>query len=209
MCKFIFPSINFKIEKWKWNEEYRIYVSSLGHFKDEHKKNMPIKINNKTGYCMITTPYGIKTAHRLVMLTFRPIPNAEDLTVDHLNHNKRCNELSNLEWVSLDENRERAKNDLYIDNETHSNNWEKKIIKTGQLEFNGMEAAVDYVYEQSARINQKYKEVIDKAIEYIESKNNGHCIINGEEKGAFTFVLDFDEAREFIWKLLEILKEVE
>ena len=59
------------------------------------------------------------------------------------------------------------------------------------------------------RINQKYKEVIDKAIEYIESKNNGHCIINGEEKGAFTFVLDFDEAREFIWKLLEILKEVE
>ena len=59
------------------------------------------------------------------------------------------------------------------------------------------------------RINKKYKEVIDKAIEYIESKNNGHCIINGEEKGAFTFVLDFDEAREFIWKLLDILKEVE
>lgn len=56
---------------------------------------------------------------------------------------------------------------------------------------------------------KKYKEVIDKAIEYIESKNNGHCIINGEEKGAFTFVLDFDEAREFIWELLDILKEVE
>lgn len=56
--------------------------------------------------------------------------------------------------------------------------------------------------------NQQLKEVIDKAIEYIESKNNGHCIINGEEKGAFTFVLDFDEAREFIWELLDILKEV-
>ena len=59
------------------------------------------------------------------------------------------------------------------------------------------------------RINQKYKEVIDKAIEYIESKNNGHCIINGEEKGAFTFILNFDAGREFIWKLLDILKEVE
>lgn len=56
---------------------------------------------------------------------------------------------------------------------------------------------------------QKYKEVIDKAIELIESKNNGVCVINGEEKGAFTFVLDFDKAREFIWDLLEILKEVE
>ena len=57
--------------------------------------------------------------------------------------------------------------------------------------------------------NKKQKEVIDKAIEYIESKNNGVCIINGKEKEAFTFLLDFDEAREFIWKLLDILKEVE
>ena len=56
---------------------------------------------------------------------------------------------------------------------------------------------------------RKYKEVIDKAIEYIESKNNGVCIINGKEKEAFTFLLDFDEAREFIWGLLDILKEVE
>ena len=59
------------------------------------------------------------------------------------------------------------------------------------------------------RINQKYKEVIDQAIKYIESKNNGHCIINGEEKGAFTFILNFDAGREFIWKLLDILKGVE
>ena len=55
----------------------------------------------------------------------------------------------------------------------------------------------------------KYKEVIDKLKELIESKNNGYCIKNGEEKGAFTFLLDFDKAREFIWGLLDILKEVE
>ena len=59
------------------------------------------------------------------------------------------------------------------------------------------------------RINQKYKEVIDEAIKYIESKNKGHCIINGEEKGAFTFILNFDAGSEFIWKLLDILKGVE
>ena len=70
----------------------------------------------------------------------------------------------------------------------------------------------DELFEEMENWKQdtnKYKEVINKAIEYIESKNNGHCIINGEEKGAFTFVLDFDEAREFIWELLDILKEVE
>ena len=59
------------------------------------------------------------------------------------------------------------------------------------------------------RKNQKYKEVIDKLKEFIESKNNGVCVINGKEKEAFTFLLDFDKAREFIWGLLDILKEVE
>ena len=38
MCKIILPSLNLKIEKWRWNKEYRIFVSSLGNFKDEHKK---------------------------------------------------------------------------------------------------------------------------------------------------------------------------
>ena len=55
----------------------------------------------------------------------------------------------------------------------------------------------------------KYKEVIDKLKELIESKKNSVCVKNGKEKEAFTFLLDFDEAREFIWKLLDILKEVE
>ena len=52
--------------------------------------------------------------HRLVLLTWRPIPNAEDLTVDHLNHNKRDNSVNNLEWVTEEENLTRAKNDYVI-----------------------------------------------------------------------------------------------
>ena len=50
----------------------------------------------------------MKSAHRLVLLTWKPIPNAEDLTVDHLDHNKRNNKLSNLEWVTQKENSSRA-----------------------------------------------------------------------------------------------------
>jgi hypothetical protein len=46
------------------------------------------------------------------MLTWRPTPNAEHLTVDHLNHNKRDNSLENLEWVSQEENIRRAKADF-------------------------------------------------------------------------------------------------
>lgn len=60
---------------------------------------------------------------------------------------------------------------------------------------------IDYFYKQ--------QEVNQKAIEYIKSKENGKCIHNGIEKGAYTFVLDFDKAREFIWELLEILEDKE
>lgn len=111
MFKFILPSFNFNVERWKWNKEYRVYVSNMGHFRDEHKCLMKAMIS-KDGYISIKTPVGIKTAHRLVMLTWRPIPNAEVLTIDHLDHNKRNNSVMNLEWVSKEENLRRAENDL-------------------------------------------------------------------------------------------------
>lgn len=55
---------------------------------------------------------------------------------------------------------------------------------------------------------KRQKEVIDKIESLIKSKDNGTCIHNNERRGAYTFILDFDEAREFIWKLEDILKEV-
>ena len=45
------------------------------------------------------------------MLTWKPIPDAENLTVDHLNHNKRDNSVANLEWVTFTENQTRASRD--------------------------------------------------------------------------------------------------
>ena len=106
----IFPTIIFKIERWKFNKEYGIYVSTLGNFKDRHKRRLPVLING-SGYCTIKTDSGLKLAHRLVMLTWKPIPDSENLTVDHLNHNKRDNSLENLEWVSYEENQIRSKRD--------------------------------------------------------------------------------------------------
>ena len=55
---------------------------------------------------------------------------------------------------------------------------------------------------------KKQKEVIDKIKSLIKSKDNGTCIHNNKRRGAYTFVLDFDEAREFIWNLEDILEEV-
>lgn len=124
MFKFIMPTFLFNIEKWKWNEEYRIYVSNLGHFRDEYKNLLSIKIDSK-GYCKIKTNCGYRSAHRLVMLTWKPIPDAENLTVDHLDHNKRNNAVDNLEWVTGVENRLRAIRDRVLECQPK----EKKVTK--------------------------------------------------------------------------------
>ena len=151
------PTISLKIERWKFNKDYGIYVSTLGNFKDRHKRNLPIKIDQK-GYCRIKTevpnsPW--KQAHRLVMLTWKPIPDAENLTVDHLNHNKRDNSLSNLEWVTMAENQRRAREDFLV---------EPKVKK---VESN---VSIETKKQEQQRKKQKYQDRI--AGYYI---NNNFC----------------------------------
>lgn len=103
----IFPCI--KIERWKYNKEYEIYVSNMGHFRDKSKTIItPFVI--KGGYLAVFCKRVVQ-AHRLVMLTWRPITGAEHFTVDHLDHNKRNNCLDNLEWISEEENRRRGNRD--------------------------------------------------------------------------------------------------
>ena len=137
MCRFILPTLKLNIERWKWNSEFRVYVSNMGNFKDEHKKPIAIKIGSGSGYVKIKTPYGVKSAHRLVMLTWKPIPNAEEMTVDHLDHNKRNNKLENLEWVDEKENKIRAKEDIY--KEVLIDILIKHVVKQLDLsEFNGV-----------------------------------------------------------------------
>lgn len=113
MFRFIAPRFIFKVEKWKWNKEYRLYVSNMGHFKDEHKQPKPIKMGS-TGYIYVKTRNGYITAHRLVMKTWKPTEDMDNLTVDHLDHNKRNNSVDNLEWVTQAINRARARKDFLV-----------------------------------------------------------------------------------------------
>ena len=105
--------INFilKIEKCKWNNYYQIYVSNLGNFKNKSKKDISCLVS-PNGYLKVTTSQGLKSAHRVVLETFEPVENSNLLTVDHINHNKRDNDVSNLEWVTQAENERRAKADF-------------------------------------------------------------------------------------------------
>ena len=113
------PKLHIHWERWKYNKTFEVYVSNMGHIRNSSKAPLAPKIN-KCGYCVVriggSDPKWI-TVHRLVMLTWRPTPEAEILTVDHLDHNRRNNALSNLEWVTFEENQNRAARDLTYDSQ--------------------------------------------------------------------------------------------
>lgn len=154
------PTIILRIERWKFNKDFGVYVSSQGNFKDRRKRRLPIRVN-QNGYCMVKTECGLILAHRLVMFTWKPIPNAESLTVDHLNHNKRDNSVENLEWVTREENQLRAKNDFVrvesskdknVSNLTLATHCRFKNLSKG-IEFEDGFAAAKWAYEETKATN--------------------------------------------------------
>ena len=184
MCRFILPTLKLNIERWKWNSEFRVYVSNMGNFKDEYKRPIAIKIGSNSGYVKIKTPYGVKSAHRLVMLTWKPIPNAEEMTVDHLDHNKRNNKLENLEWVDERENTTRAKEDLYNEAaapvEQKTQTTKKQVIhgrriRTGKQTFENVDEANAWM-RKSGFLNDSYiRENIESKIANAIKNNKLYC----------------------------------
>lgn len=127
----ILPQLHIKLERWKYNSNLEIYVSTLGHFKDKNKE--PIyPLLNKRGYMKLYIKGSCLFAHRVVLMTWRPLSSYKNMTVDHLNHNKRDNRLDNLEWVSLEENLRRAALDEINDDEDEEIN-KNYIIKSQNI----------------------------------------------------------------------------
>ena len=111
---FMLPTLKLNIERWKYNPTFELYVSNMGHIRNKSKADIAPKVTSN-GYMAVFVHGSLNQymrLHRVVMLTWRPTPEAEYLTIDHLDHNKRNNAVSNLEWVSEDENLKRAKADF-------------------------------------------------------------------------------------------------
>jgi hypothetical protein len=178
----IFPKLHIEWERWKWNDEYGLWVSTLGNFKTDKKKDMKVRVGPK-GYLAVKS-YKANTfvnAHRLVMMTWKPIANADSMTVDHLDHNKRNNRLSNLEWVTEEENKRRAAEDL-VD---QKKKMEKiKFIPTAYtlehfylccngLYFTESAEVLTYMRTQNPCVSAHHRAGIDKAFQtLINAYNN-------------------------------------
>lgn len=139
------PTFKLNIERWKYNPTFELYVSNMGHIRNKSKADIAPKIM-QNGYVVVYV-YGslnkYMLLHRVVMLTWKPTPEAEELTVDHLDHNKRNNALSNLEWVTQEENTRRAKEDYIVGSTLVGNDV---IVSAPKHPNKGRDFTIDYFY---------------------------------------------------------------
>lgn len=158
---FILPSITINIERWKWNKKYQVFVSNRGRVKNVNGEILKPK-TTQAGYLAVRVETKkAMSIHRLVMETWRPISNFEEMTVDHLDHNKRNNDIRNLEWVTEEENHKRAVDDYLVEKEI-------TLIKDKELaqhkiyyidcnsgiRFNSLSSYVDYLYKIDKSISK-------------------------------------------------------
>jgi len=165
--RFILPKLHIHLERWRWNEDYGIYVSTMGRFKNEDKS--PLQANTGDGnYLYVKTKLGLRLAHRVVMMTFNPIIGADKITVDHLDHNPRNNALYNLEWCTKKENIRRAKRDQIKDDKQLQGAKNKKhyyCVDTKQC-FDDLGDVVVYLNKRLPYTKSLKDDVIRQRLDY-------------------------------------------
>lgn len=88
------------------------WVSNLGRIKSYRRSKDGIILKqrlNKKGYCLVTmsddnNKKHFVQVHRVVLKTFNPVENMDELEVNHKDEIKTNNCISNLEWMTHTEN---------------------------------------------------------------------------------------------------------
>lgn len=92
-------------EEWKtlfFDNGYE--VSNLGRLRNKKTKVIAKGTIKKNGYVDVSVNNQNYRLHRLVLQTWCPNEDYEELTVDHINGNRSDNRLENLRWTTREEN---------------------------------------------------------------------------------------------------------
>ena len=174
------PRIHLTIERWRKNEEYGVYVSTLGRVKLIKNKSLLEPRVGESGYSFVFTEKGAVRVHRLVAMTWLGDCSAT-CTVDHINSNTRDNSIRNLRWIPFKVNQDYAK---YV---KINNDIEQDVYK--QEEEKELPTVDSKVID----------DLLDDSIELAERLNKFVALLNAGEifiKCRTTIIHSIDELNE-------------
>lgn len=152
------------MEEFKTIKDFPDYqISNQGRVKSLKRKKeiimKPSQYSNGYWFVILRNSQKKKSCliHRLVLMTFKPVENMENLQVNHIDGNINNNFLENLEWTTPEENRKHG------EKMNHTPKSETILVKF----LNGEEMIFSTMTDCA-----KYFGVSRKAIEhYCKSKN--------------------------------------
>ena len=158
------------ITNCKYELKFNYYVQDDGKiFSERTNKILSVQLD-KDGYekVQMMSTDGKRhrySVHRLVLENFNPIENMNEFQVNHIDGNKRNNNLSNLEWVTCSENLIHA-HKIGLKNQSGEHNNASKLTEEQVKEIINMLLEHKYTYGQIA---EKFG-VSDEAIGGIKRK---------------------------------------
>lgn len=160
------------ITNCKYELKFNYYVQDDGKiFSERTNKILSVQLD-KDGYekVQMMSTDGKRhrySVHRLVLENFNPIENMNKFQVNHIDGNKRNNNLSNLEWVTCSENLIHA-HKIGLKNQFGEHNNASKLTEEQVKEIINMLLEHKYIYGQIA---EKFG-VSDDTIGSIKRKEN-------------------------------------
>lgn len=158
------------ITNCKYELKFNYYVQDDGKiFSERTNKILSVQLD-KDGYekVQMMSTDGKRhrySVHRLVLENFNPIENMNEFQVNHIDGNKRNNNLSNLEWATCSENLIHA-HKIGLKNQSVEHNNASKLTEEQVKEIINMLLEHKYTYGQIA---EKFG-VSDEAIGGIKRK---------------------------------------
>jgi hypothetical protein len=141
------------IKNCKYNLKYDYYIQDDGYVYSGVTNKILSTQLDKDGYVKVrmVDSEGNRhrfSMHRLVMENFKPVEGMENLQVNHIDGNKQNNDISNLEWVTCEENIHHAMRTNLRANQRGRNNGASKLTEEDVLEIIDLLLSKNYTQRQ-------------------------------------------------------------